>query len=631
MVCGGILYYADQIPWIQNVLSQTPIYVARYSTHRILSLIPVAYAAYVFRFYGGVVTVVFIGLALLPRALFISRVPEDIAEIIAFLLIGLLVTWLIDRQQQTVHRLEKIQLELTDSLQTVKNQSQQLAPYYEISTIFYQTSDENEIAKDALNRVLRVAGAEGGWIYLKEKTGDLALVACRGILPKFVSDAKRIKPGDNPDGKAAQSGAPVVVRAGSSDFEQGLRKPENVWMVAAVPLRGKTGIVGTLSILTTEQQCSREQLQALTGFGTRIGIAIDRARLDQEEKAITEQLRLSEERYRGLFENASEAIFVCSSTGRIISVNKAAEDLTGYTYDELTNQTMHQLFPGISWEMTEKVLFENAGSITLGKTEELRLRRKDGGEAFIELRVSPVLKNGQGIGFQAIARDVTEEKQLQQNMQYYITQITKAQEDERLRISRDLHDETAQVLASLSRDVDYIISSDATLSESTIARLKKLHEMAESALEGVRRFSQDLRPSILDDLGLVSALEWLGTNLETGHGVAVTVNITGDERRLASDKELAVFRIAQEAIGNVRKHSKASAVEMTLDFGEDALTLIIKDNGQGFSMPQRASDLALSGKLGIVGMRERARLVDGTLIVQSEVGKGTEVILRVPA
>jgi signal transduction histidine kinase len=200
-----------------------------------------------------------------------------------------------------------------------------------------------------------------------------------------------------------------------------------------------------------------------------------------------------------------------------------------------------------------------------------------------------------------------------------------------LRISRDLHDDTAQVLASLSRDIDSIISSDATLSESTIARLKKLHEMAESALEGVRRFSQDLRPSILDDLGLVSALEWLGTDLETGHGVAVTVNITGDERRLASDKELAVFRIAQEALGNVRRHSKASAVEMTIDFGGDALTLIIKDNGQGFSMPQRASDLALSGKLGIVGMRERARLVGGTLIVQSEVGKGTEAILRVPA
>jgi hypothetical protein len=290
MVCGGILYYADQIPWIQNVLSQTPIYVGRYSTHRILSLIPVAYAAYVFRFYGGVVTVVFIGLALLPRALFISRVPEDIAEIIAFLLIGLLVTWLIDRQQQTVHRLEKIQLELTDSLQTVKNQSQQLAPYYEISTIFYQTSDENEIAKDALNRVLRVAGAEGGWIYLKEKTGDLALVACRGILPKFVSDAKRIKPGDNPDGKVAQSGAPVVVRTGSSDFEQGLRKPENAWMVAAVPLRGKTGIVGTLSILTTEQQCSREQLQALTGFGTRIGIESE---LPLTALASTKRKRLS--------------------------------------------------------------------------------------------------------------------------------------------------------------------------------------------------------------------------------------------------------------------------------------------------------------------------------------------------
>ena len=211
---------------------------------------------------------------------------------------------------------------------------------------------------------------------------------------------------------------------------------------------------------------------------------------------------------------------------------------------------------------------------------------------------------------------------MRQNMEYYMKQVTRAHEDERLRISRGLHDDTAQALATLSRGLDSLITGEKKLMKPVIERLEKLHEMADSALEGVRRFSQDLRPSILDDLGLVPALEWLITDLEKGYGMATKVAVTGSRRRLTPEKELTVFRIAQEVLSNVRRHSQASTVEMTLDFGADALTLIISDNGQGFNMPQRTSDLALSGKLDIIGMRERARLIGGTLIVQPELGGG---------
>jgi len=225
---------------------------------------------------------------------------------------------------------------------------------------------------------------------------------------------------------------------------------------------------------------------------------------------------------------------------------------------------------------------------------------------------------------------VTEERQLRQNMEYYIKQVTKAQEDERLRISRELHDDTAQALATLSRGLDSLSTGEKELTKPVIKRLGKLHEMADSALDGVRRFSQDLRPPILDDLGLVPALEWLITDLEKGYDMATKVDITGSRRRLSPEIELTVFRIAQEVLSNIRRHSQASSVEMSLDFGADALTLIISDNGEGFNIPDRTSDLALSGKLGIIGMRERARLIGGTLIVQSEKGTGTTVTLRIP-
>ena len=353
--------------------------------------------------------------------------------------------------------------------------------------------------------------------------------------------------------------------------------------------------------------------------------------LYQQQQVTAQQLRISEERYRGLFENSSDAIFVCSTAARIISVNRACEQLTGYTHKELTSTDIYELFSEISREKVRKLFSEKLEQVTSGGTEEVHLTRKNGTEAFVELRMSPLLRGDKVIGLQVIAQDVTEERQLRQNMEYYIKQVTRAQEDERLRISRELHDDTAQVLAGLSRSLDSLISIERKLPKPVIKELDKLHDMADSALEGVRRYSQDLRPPILDDLGLVPALEWLITDLEKQHGVATKFDITGNQYRLPPEKELTVFRIAQEALSNIRRHSQASSVEMTLDFGADALTLILSDNGTGFDMPSRTSDLALSGKLGIIGMRERARLIGGTLIVQSEPGVSTTVTLRIPS
>ena len=632
MACGAIVYYADQIPVVQHIVTQAPLKLARYSTHRILSIIPVAYAAFAFHFLGGAITAIFISLALLPRPLFISPdSPEALAEIAAFLFIGLLVSWLIDRQRQTVERLENTQQELTNSLQTIEQKQQQLASLHAISTIVYRTLDVNQIAINALSKVLDATAAEVGWIYLRqEESGDLVLSAYQGLSSEFASDAKRLKLGGNLDGQVAQSGAPLIVTTGSRELGLKLSGRENIGAILVVPLRARAGTEGTLGIATTDKEYSSGKLELLIALGNETGITIGRARLDQKEKIITQQLRLSEERYRGLFENASEAILVCSTAGRIISVNKACEELTGYTQEELTGTAICELFSGMSLEMVRQLFSEKLKKATVGETEELRLIRKDGTEAFIQLKMSPLLRGDQVIGMQAIAHDVTEERKLRQNMEYYITQITRAQEDERLRISRELHDDTAQVLASLSRGLDSLILEEKKLPKPTIERLEKLQNMADSALEGVHRFSQDLRPSILSDLGLVPALEWLIADLEKQNGMATKVNITGRQHRLPPEKELAVFRIAQEALSNVRRHSQASAVEMTIDFGDDALTLIISDNGQGFNLPQRTSDLVLFGKLGIVGMRERARLIGGTLIVQSGAGAGTTVTLRAP-
>ena len=636
MTFGALIYYADHIPWLQTILPQAPFQLARYSTYRILSIIPVAYAAFAFRWQGGVITAVLIGLALTPRAVFFSSpVSAAVTETIAFFFISLLVTWLIHRQQHAVQQLEKAKEELQTNVTVIKENEKRLAALNRISSTVSESLELNTVLGSAIDNVVDVMQADVAWIFLlDEKSGELSLATHRGSSEELARGVDKLKLGEGFNGRVAQSGEPLFVEDASQDprLTREVVSKFQLHSTLIVPVSSKGKVNGTLCIaMRRYRQFLPEEVELLTAMGNQIGVAVENAHLYQQQQVTAQQLRISEERYRGLFENASDAIFVCSTTARIISVNRACEQLTGYTRRELTSTAVYELFSNESKEKIKRIFSENLEQAPVGGIEDARLTRKNGTEAYLELRVSPMLRRNMVIGLQVIAQDVTEEKQLRRNMEYYIKQVTRAQEDERLRIARELHDDTAQVLATLSRSLDALITGEKTLKKSSIERLKKLREMANSALEGVRRFSQDLRPSILDDLGLVPALEWLITDLEKNNRITANVEISGSQRRLAPEIELTVFRIVQEVLSNIRRHSQASSVAMSLDFGADALTLLISDNGQGFSIPRRTSDLALSGKLGIIGMRERARLIGGTLIVQSEKDVGTTVTLRIPS
>lgn len=635
MYLGALLYYADQLPVYQNIVDILPIEFARYSTYRILSVIPVAYAAFVFGLRGGVITSVFISLALLPRAiLFSAQVSEAVTETVAFFFIGLLVSWLIHRQKRAFHQLENAQQELHADIQIIKDDKKRLSALNQISSTVSESLELSTVLNNAIDNVVDVMRVDVAWIFLlDEKNSELSLAVHRGSSEELSRGVDRVKLGEGFNGRVAKSGQPLFIEDASQDsrLTREVVSKFKLRSTLIVPISSKRKVNGTICIaMYNHRQFQPEEVELLTAMGNQIGVGVENAHLYQQQQVTTQQLRISEERYRGLFENSTDALFVCSTTARIISVNRACEQLTGYTLKELTKTAIYDLFAGESKDKIRQLFSEKLEQAQIGGVEEASLNRKNGTEAYVELRVSPILRKNQIIGLQVIAQDVTEEKQLRQNMEYYIKQVTRAQEDERLRISRELHDDTAQVLASLSRGLDSLSTGEKRLTKPVITQLERLHEMADSALDGVRRFSQDMRPSILDDLGLVPALEWLITDLEKGYGMATKVNITGRQRKLSPETKLTVFRIAQEVFRNIRRHSRASAVEMSLDFSADALTLIISDNGEGFDIPNRTSDLALSGKLGIIGMRERARLIGGTLIVQSEKDIGTTVTLRIP-
>lgn len=217
----------------------------------------------------------------------------------------------------------------------------------------------------------------------------------------------------------------------------------------------------------------------------------------------------------------------------------------------------------------------------------------------------------------------------QASMHSYIVAITQAQEDERKRIARELHDETIQSLVALAHRVGLaqkVLARDPSQMDTWLTELRT---MANATVDTARRFTRDLRPPYLEDLGLVPTLEALA-NGANRDGLVATFRVIGLPRRLSATQELCLYRVAQEALSNVIRHARASHVHFQLVFSPDGVTLSIEDNGRGFEMPDMPDELAQQGHFGIIGMRERALLLGGHLSINSSPGRGTQVILRFP-
>jgi len=351
------------------------------------------------------------------------------------------------------------------------------------------------------------------------------------------------------------------------------------------------------------------------------------AHLDLKDS--TKLIRASETRYRDLFNSASDAILIRDLKGNIIEANQEATVLTGYTLDELTKLNISQILSADSHELAMEMQQILLGGKENTRRHEMELIKKDGTSAIIESVPKLIIENGQPVGFQSLIRDITEQKKMLENMQFYISEITSAQEDERKRIARELHDETAQSLATLLLDIETLSRSKEQLSDEETRMVEQLRARVNTILEGVRSFAHELRPPVLDQVGLVPALELLVQELNEDGKIKVTITIMGYEYRLSNDAELALFRIAQEALRNVRRHSQATEAVVKIEFNQGMVRLTVTDNGRGFELPEVLSDFAGKGKLGMLGMQERVRLLGGNLSVDSRVGEGTTVSIEI--
>jgi len=169
------------------------------------------------------------------------------------------------------------------------------------------------------------------------------------------------------------------------------------------------------------------------------------------------------------------------------------------------------------------------------------------------------------------------------------------------------------------------------ITQSAKSQVEWIRDMVVELSEDIRRMSRDLRPSILDNVGLLPALAWLVNQLERDDGISATLVVNGTNRKLAPEADIMIFRIVQEALNNIRRHSKATEATVALEFAPRTIKLTISDNGKGFKMPERMSTLTAEGKLGLGGMRQRVNLLGGTFDIQSKLGNGTTIVIELKA
>ncbi|MEO8954046.1 MAG: sensor histidine kinase [Ktedonobacteraceae bacterium] len=230
-------------------------------------------------------------------------------------------------------------------------------------------------------------------------------------------------------------------------------------------------------------------------------------------------------------------------------------------------------------------------------------------------------------------QDLSSTRRRRDELRDYASLITQVQEEERRRLARELHDDTAQALIALSLGLNGLERAMGRLNlpEKDVRWLSDLQNLADSTLEGVRRACRDLRPSVLDDLGLRAALEWLSDS-SASRGVACTFTCIGTPVPTASEAEIAVFRIVQEALSNIWRHAHATKATIELHYRPQFLQITIGDDGQGFAFDQQeiVPDHQSQRGLGLLGMRERAMLIGAQLSITSRVGHGCTVCLSLP-
>jgi len=323
-----------------------------------------------------------------------------------------------------------------------------------------------------------------------------------------------------------------------------------------------------------------------------------------------------------------DGIITMDASQTVLLYNRAAEKIFGWPADAVIGRSLTMLMPPrfAAGHASHVQRFGTTGvtSRHMGDGTVIHGVRSNGMEFPLEASISQ-LDTPQGKLFTVILRDITERVRAQSELQAYAAAAGAIREQEKTRVARELHDELAQSLTAIKMDTIWLRDRLAAEGGEVAAKIGDMLAMIDSSVASTRRIAADLRPLLLDDLGLAPAIEWLAQNFTQRHGIPCDLQLD-ESLDLPEPWATGVFRIVQESLVNVAKHSGATRSNVRVELAGGGLVLAVEDDGQGFDVlaPRRA------GSLGLAGLRERVQLLKGTVSIESAPGRGTQVHVRMP-
>jgi PAS domain S-box-containing protein len=346
----------------------------------------------------------------------------------------------------------------------------------------------------------------------------------------------------------------------------------------------------------------------------------ERAEIEKRKKLEVTHTE-SENRYRNVFNAVTDGLLVLDSSGLIIEANRTAALMHGLNHEEIVGKKFRDLVDDDKQCLVDE-FDRQLAQHGQARFDSIHLR-KDGSRIDVEVRGSRLIRSGMEQRL-AIISDVSDKKHSVERHAALSRKAIAAQEEERARLSMEMHDELGQILTALRLDLGLVRKQHAET--ETRDFLSNSVSLAEKATNELRRLCKGLRPPLLDDLGLEPAMQLLVDDFETQTDTRIHLVLPEASRPMSREAALCAYRIVQESLTNVRKHAHASQVEISLTYADTGIELCIYDDGGGFE----PSSLPTSKGCGLQGIAERANLAGGYADIRSGIGQGTRIVFRAP-